>query len=619
MQDHFTIRTPDHVELEFEPAGPVSRLAALFFDGVLISAAILLVFMLMVLIGLIGSGGSLTQSIQAVSWAVAAAFMLVFLVSWGYYLSFEMLLRGQTPGKRLMGIRVLRDDGLPVGLRECAVRNLVRAADMMPFPTYLLGGVVALYQRRGKRLGDMAAGTVVVRESFVSAQDNQAVLRSGASWMARLEAGQSRQAVTLPAGKIGAEQVALIQRFMSRRFSLPPLQRGKLAWQITRPFLELMGEDKEEVRQRGDRRDYCERILRQILERAVAKPAAQASPNQPSAASGEEKGRHWTKFSQRAAFLLKRGRRALRSLTSRQLTGLIQDYRRIVADLARARSLGADQATRAELNRMAVAGHNLLYGQVRPPSVKGSGVPWWAHFPMAVRRHWGPVGLSALLFFGPALISYFAVQWHPELGYELVSEGFLEFEPAREENLHDIPPLARPVAASAILTNNVQVTLLVFGLGLTAGLGTSFVLIFNGIHLGSVAGWMALKGNSRAFWGWVMPHGGTELLAIVLAGGAGFILAGALISPGLRRRSQALKEVGMKALTVELGCMAMLVLAGLIEGFVSPSSIGYPARIAILSGSLAFWFLFLGLAGRHKGRMVEGSKGQRAERTLRGS
>ena len=173
------------------------------------------------------------------------------------------------------------------------------------------------------------------------------------------------------------------------------------------------------------------------------------------------------------------------------------------------------------------------------------------------------MGLSALFFFGPALMSYFAVQWHPQLGYELVSEGFLEFEPARQENLHDIPPLARPVAASAILTNNVQVTLLVFGLGLTAGLGTSFVLVFNGIHLGSVAGWMALKGNSRAFWGWVMPHGGTELLAIVLAGGAGFILAGALISPGLRRRSQALKKVGIKALTVELGCMAMLVFAGL--------------------------------------------------------
>ncbi len=602
MQDHFTIRTPDHVELEFEPAGPVSRLAALFFDGVLITAAIFLIVLFLILMGLLGSGANLTQSLQAMSWAAAAAFLLIFLVSWGYYLTFEMLLRGLTPGKRLMGIRVLRDDGLPVGLRECAVRNLVRAADMMPFPTYLLGGLVALYQRRGKRLGDMAAGTVVVREAFVAAQDNRAVLRSGASWMARLEAGQSRQAVTLPAGKIGAEQVALIQRFMSRRFKLPALQRGKLAWQITRPFLELMGEDEAEVRQRADRRDYCERILRQILEKASAQPVAQASQPHPSAASGEEKGRHWTGFSQRAAFLLKRGRTALRSLTSRELTALIRDYRRIIADLARARSLGADQATRAELNRMAVAGHNLLYGQVRPPATQSSGLAWWAHFPLAVRRHLGPVGLSALFLFGPALISYLAVQWHPELGYELVAEGFLEFEPARQENLHDIPPLARPVAASAIMTNNVQVTLMAFGLGLTAGLGTSFILIFNGIHLGSVAGWMALKGNSRAFWGWVMPHGGTELLAIVLAGGAGFILAGAIISPGLRRRSQALKEVGMKALTIELGCMVMLVIAGLIEGFVSPSSIGYPARIAILSGSLAFWLLYLGWPGRFRAK-----------------
>jgi len=96
-----------------------------------------------------------------------------------------------------------------------------------------------------------------------------------------------------------------------------------------------------------------------------------------------------------------------------------------------------------------------------------------------------------------------------------------------------------------------------------------------------------------------MPHGGTELLAIVLAGGAGLILANALIAPGGVRRGVALRNVAMDALVIELGVMVMLAFAGLIEGFVSPSSIGYTARLAVLAITLVFWFAYLGLAGRH--------------------
>jgi uncharacterized membrane protein SpoIIM required for sporulation len=136
-----------------------------------------------------------------------------------------------------------------------------------------------------------------------------------------------------------------------------------------------------------------------------------------------------------------------------------------------------------------------------------------------------------------------------------------------------------------------------FGLGLAAGLGTALVLIANGIHLGAVAGWMTATGNSRALWGWIMPHGGTELLAIVLAGAAGLVLGGAILAPGEVRRSVALRRVAMSALTIELGVMAMLVVAGLIEGFVSPSSIPYGGRIAVLAVTLTFWLAYLGLAG----------------------
>jgi uncharacterized membrane protein SpoIIM required for sporulation len=105
-----------------------------------------------------------------------------------------------------------------------------------------------------------------------------------------------------------------------------------------------------------------------------------------------------------------------------------------------------------------------------------------------------------------------------------------------------------------------------------------------------------------------MPHGATELLAICLAGAAGYILAGAIVAPGQLRRSSALKQVGDDALTIELGCMVMLVIAGFIEGFVAPSAIDYPSRVSVLALSLALWAVYFLGAGRD--HAVQGSSGE---------
>jgi uncharacterized membrane protein SpoIIM required for sporulation len=312
--------------------------------------------------------------------------------------------------------------------------------------------------------------------------------------------------------------------------------------------------------------------------------------------NAEEKLDQWTRFYRSVQVLLRAGPRALRRLNSSELARLIDDYQGLIADLARARSFGGARQTIDQLNRIAVAGHNLLYGQIRLREV-GVAPHWFGRFARSVRAHLWAVALSAIVFFGSAGVSFVAVQIYPHLGYDLLDDGFLDFDPASEENLHNIPSLARPVISSLIISNNIQVTLLAFGFGLTAGIGTSLLLIFNGIHLGSVAGWMTLHGKQRALWGWIMPHGGTELLAICLAGAAGYLLASAIITPGQVRRTTALKNVGADALTIELGCMVMLVIAGLIEGFVSPSAIDYASRIGVLGVSLALWAAYFLAAG----------------------
>ena len=585
MDEHVSIVTPDQIDLEFELAGLGSRALALLVDALVIGGAVLALVFAAVFGGLRAVLGT---------WGIALLVFGVFLAQWGYFLLFEALNGGQTPGKKNSGIRVVRDDGLPLGWREAALRNLVRAADMMPFPACLVGALSVGLSKRGKRLGDLLAGTIVVREDFGFEGIGDGAGWE-AAWVARARTGGTRRGLTLADMKVEAHQIQIIERFLARRDSLPMDRRQTFAWRIAEPFLSASGEDPEELARRSDRFAVCERILAEIMKRARAAPAGAEESEGTSAA--DSKRQEWTRFEGLVTGLRKAGKEGLRRLGPDQLAEVIRGYRSLTCDLGRARTIARNSAMVERLNQIAVQAHNVMYGHIRTRNRRPPGSHWATRFPRAARGHWSAVGLSALLLFGPATISYVAVQLHPELGYDLVGPGFLDFEPAREDSLNEIPSIARPMAASSIISNNLQVTLLAFGLGMTAGIGTSFLLVFNGIYLGAVAGWMTSRGDAGAFWGWVMPHGGTELLAIVLAGAAGFILAGAIIAPGEVTRATALRRVAVNALIIELGVMAMLVFAGLIEGFISPSDIDFNQRILVLGVTLTFWFAYLGLAG----------------------
>jgi uncharacterized membrane protein SpoIIM required for sporulation/uncharacterized RDD family membrane protein YckC len=586
MKDRISIVTPDHIELDFELAGLGSRFLALIIDTLLIGVLIVILVIAAVALGI---GALSLRSFNADSWVWAFAVLVYFLVTWGYFLFFEALNRGQTPGKKWTGIRVLRDDGLPVGWRESALRNLVRAADMLPPPAFIVGGLAIVLSKDGKRLGDLLAGTIVVTHD-AQLEPTQRTSRWGAAWIVKVEKGRSRQGMMIGDTRVDASQLQIIERFLARRDSLPAGQRQTLAWRIASPFLAALGEDPIELARRPDRFEVCEQSLKQIM--ALADSTPQTLVETVAEDAADAKRRQWREFNHRIDRFERAGKRSLWRLAPHELTGLMEDYRNLACDLARARSMGRNSAVVRHLNGIAVRAHGLLYGRMLDLAPQEK-VALVKRFPLAVRRHLMAVGISAVFLFAPAVISYIAVQTHPELGYDLVPTGFLDFQPARRESLHDIPSLARPIVASSILTNNIQVTLLAFGFGLTAGFGTALLLIFNGVQLGAVAGWMTAKGNSSSLWGWIMPHGGTELLAITLAGGAGFMIARAIIAPGEVRRATALKRIAIPALTIELGVMVMLVFAGLIEGFVSPSSIGFPARIAILAASLIFWIGYL--------------------------
>ncbi|MEJ2722375.1 MAG: RDD family protein, partial [bacterium] len=440
MKDTVEIVTPDHVGLDFELAGPGSRFVAYVVDLIVmisVSVAIVLAFA-----GIVG-GVDLAAGFDAGATSVGVAILIIlfFLIQWGYFVLFEWRMRGQTPGKRTVKLRVVRDDGLPVGWREILVRNFVRAADMFPPPFYLLGFIAAMANSRGKRLGDMAAGTVVVFEGFdLAALAEKAEL--GARWIAKIERGASATAVVLPGGTLKAEQLSIVEQFVKRRFELPDDKRGELAWRVAQSLLPLVNEDRADWEGRPDREEACVELMERVLAAAQDGMRSKVKETEADPAVVAQKKTEWVSFGTELKKLSRRRRSGLASLSSHEMKELFNRYRGITSDLARARSLGGDRDTIDLLNGLAVAGHNLLYGELRPEgSLRARSWPFV--FANTVRGRIGHVAASAAFLVGPALIAYFAVQWHPNVGYDIVPTAFQEFDPAREESMHDIPQLAR--------------------------------------------------------------------------------------------------------------------------------------------------------------------------------
>ena len=140
--------------------------------------------------------------------------------------------------------------------------------------------------------------------------------------------------------------------------------------------------------------------------------------------------------------------------------------------------------------------------------------------------------------------------------------------------------------SSQVMTNNLGVAFTAAAGGMLAGIGTLFILIFNGVNLGSVFALYDAHGAGSILWIFVLSHGVLELTAIVISGAAGLLLAHAIVAPGRRTRATALKEDGREALSLVGGAGVFLVLAGLVEGFVSPAEIPTPLKLSF-AGLLA--------------------------------
>jgi uncharacterized RDD family membrane protein YckC len=159
MDDRYTIDTPENIEFAYDIAGIGSRFLAAIIDTLLIAVVQIIVFVVLgLLFGLLDLDNTGTGSVL-----VALAGLLSFVMLWGYYIVFEVIWNGQSPGKRAIGLRVVREGGRPITFVSSAIRNLIRIVDFLP-AFYGIGVVVMFVDRRARRLGDLAGGTLVVKE-----------------------------------------------------------------------------------------------------------------------------------------------------------------------------------------------------------------------------------------------------------------------------------------------------------------------------------------------------------------------------------------------------------------------------------------------------------------------
>ena len=242
--DQLNIETPEQVELQYNVAGIGSRFVAILIDQSIIAGVYLtlgLIFLAFL--------GALTDSSKMDTlglWFVAALIFIVFLMTWGYFALFEAYWHGQTPGKRIMKLRVIQDSGRQITLFESLARNLLRFVDYLP-GLYLAGVITMLCNKRSKRLGDLVAGTLVVHER---AEEQPLLLQSGTSiapppsWTAPETPWRDPVPAMFPAdavARLNGQDLAVIESFFSRMLDLSVETRSALAYRMAGQMAAKMG------------------------------------------------------------------------------------------------------------------------------------------------------------------------------------------------------------------------------------------------------------------------------------------------------------------------------------------------------------------------------------------
>ncbi len=291
---------------------------------------------------------------------------------------------------------------------------------------------------------------------------------------------------------------------------------------------------------------------------------------------------------------MQRSGNGIATLSHEELKELGLLYRQTASDLGTVREDVSSRQLTFYLNQLLGRSHNLIY-MGHKPKVSAIVRFYRDTYPQLFRETLPQTLLAAALVLVTMIAAWMLTLRDPSFAYRLLGPAMIETIEQHHMWTDSIVTI-KPLASSGIMTNNLSVAFSMFALGITGGLGTIWMLAVNGLLLGVIGAATARAGMALQLWSFVAPHGVLELPAIFIAGGAGLEIARGLLFPGLLPRRASLEEAGGRATRLLLGTVPMLIVAGVIEGFFSPSAVPIAIKFslaAVLFAALMTYLFFM--------------------------
>jgi len=301
----------------------------------------------------------------------------------------------------------------------------------------------------------------------------------------------------------------------------------------------------------------------------------------------------WKELEQLLTQAEQKGLRSLKADQVKQLTSL---YRSVSADLARAKTRDIGQQLTQQLQQLTLRAYSQVYQKPRHQNWQAAINFFFGELPQVLRDTWAYLALSTGIFVVGGLIGWWLAWSDPNFVSLMLPESLIR--KVRDDGelwMGSILSGDDPTDAAGLMINNISVAFRATAGGMLFGIGTVFILFLNGLLIGAAATLVGQNNLAYPFWAFVFPHGSLELPAIFIAGAAGLLIGRALLFPGQYKRMDALKQYGLQAAKLTFAVIPMLIIAGVIEAFFSPST-WIPNPLKYLVGSVLF-LLLLGYIG----------------------
>jgi len=277
----------------------------------------------------------------------------------------------------------------------------------------------------------------------------------------------------------------------------------------------------------------------------------------------------------------------MRGLSRAELQELALLYRQVASDLSTLRQDRTSAALAGQINHLLARAHHIIYSS-RKSTWRNFFLYLWEGYPRVFRQQIGFVFASLVIMLVGAVVAAGFTLANPHFAEPILGPGRLSSIQHHRMWTESVVTVA-PQATSGIMTNNLAVSFTAFAGGLLFGFGTLSILFMNGLELGAVGVACQKAGMAIPLWSFVAPHGSLELPAIVIAGAAGLRLGYGMLFPGIYRWKDSVAQAGAEAVKIVSGVIPLLIIAGCLEGFFSPSAA--PVALKFLVGSVLFVLL----------------------------